>query len=228
MGQNKQTDGEFAQSVVKLFQWNIAPPAKQKRWTAEAARDVRRCANGLALIHLLLARFMEDLAPTKSPTRSGRRPPDDAFAASGISDAFAIMAHLTTGHEHPIARHVRGLQSGAFRPQKAPANEFDLLVRTIFAGAVLAVAREEKGSRERAIKALVGWLQAKKSEFLPTEAAVRGWVTAAVRDPKNGAETFANEFKKRADSNASSALEEALKVIVAYTAVASPVCKVGF
>jgi hypothetical protein len=67
--------------------------------------------------------------------------------ASGIREAFAILDYLTTGRKHPISKHIEGLRSGRYHPQKANVNAIERAAQAIVVG-VLRAYMAETGARQ--------------------------------------------------------------------------------
>ena len=146
-----------------------------------------------------------------------------ALVASGVGDADAILNHLTSGKAHPIANHIRGLRSAAFRPQHAPANEYERFVQRIVVGAARALQQSGGKGLNVSIRTLVEGVCKAGSEFQPTEAQVKGWHYAFDRDRDPGPDVFAQEIIDPATAHPkSSVLQEAVWIIFEHAAVASP------
>lgn len=201
--------GEFAQAVIKLYRWNISAKAPDAPFAGDTRLEVRRCANGLALITQLLDDYM------LKNTLVGAE-----IAAAGVGDAYAILDHLTSGRDHPIAKHIKGLHSGTFRPQHAPANKHDRLVQRIVVGAVLAIQAHDEPGQNAAIKKLVENLEQAGVEGYPTAGQVKSWYHALRSD--DGPRAYAGEILKRATACQTSPLQEGVWMIFEHTGVAVP------
>jgi hypothetical protein len=85
----------------------------------------------------------------------------------------AVLDHLTTGRDHPIARHINGIHSGAFRPQHAPINAIEQEAQKIVVAVVAAYAKSANVSQRVALKAII--LAAAKGECHFTSDQIKGW-----------------------------------------------------
>ncbi|MFO1102475.1 MAG: hypothetical protein U1E20_06200 [Methylocystis sp.] len=207
--------GDFARSVVKLYKWAISdqsqpPPGKPDR-------EVRQCANGLALIRKLLDQHMKAVTPLS-----------DDIAASGMREAYGILDYLTTGKTHPIAKHIAGIRS-AFRPNRQSPDELGKLSHIVVVGTVRAVQAEHLMKEGVELKESVALrlcvAKFENSGFEFTADTIRGWSNAFKRENEPGPDAFATDILKRAKLAESTALDEGLKLYLQYFAVAVPVDK---
>jgi hypothetical protein len=150
-------DGDFARKVIGLYRHAVARPGET--YPGNQDLDVRRVALGLALMRQLL-------------DEHSRRPHRLAdIAESGIAEARGILAHLTTGEDHPVARHIVSLRTR--RPQNAPANAIDKTRQANIVGVVRAYGVVANVPESVAIRKVVQAL--KGTELDMSEGQVRNW-----------------------------------------------------
>jgi hypothetical protein len=130
-------DGNFAAAVIKLY--NHARSGARP-FDGNASDDVRRVAFGLALIRDLVEEHARTI------TFSAHIP------SSAIGEALSIIEHLTTGREHPVSRHIRGIHSGRFRPQHASVTHVQRFRQYVFVGLVRAVMAVTGAPQSQAIR----------------------------------------------------------------------------
>jgi hypothetical protein len=205
-------DGDFARAVIGLYKRNLSAELQKRPFSGAASREVRQCANGLALMRQLLDDFM------RRNTLTGAD-----IEASGVGDAYAIIDHLVTGKAHPIAKHIRGLGAGGIRFARMPPNDFERLTQRIAVGAVRALQWSEAIGLRAATRAIADGLGQRGHDFRPTAGQIRAWHYAFEGDADPGPDTFAGEIIKRSEIRETSPRDEGLRLIIEYTGVAKVV-----
>jgi len=99
----KIEEANFAEGCVTAYRMILG---YEKFDGHQPAEDVRQVAIGLALIRELLDGFVASMTESA------------AMPGSGIREAYAIIDHLTSGRAHPVAKHISGLKSARFRPNR--------------------------------------------------------------------------------------------------------------
>jgi hypothetical protein len=88
-------------------------------------------------------------------------------------DAAAILDALTSGQDHPIWRHIRGLKSIAYRPGRARKATTEQIRQAIAGGLVLALQKAGGLSAREAAKAIISRIQS--TDFSFTSDQLRKW-----------------------------------------------------
>jgi hypothetical protein len=166
-------DGEFAAAVNKLYRHAVK--GDPKPFQGNIGLEVRQAAFGLALLHQLV----------EQNAKSMRLSAD--IPSSGIGEALGILDHLTTGKDHPISKHIKGIHSGKFRPQHAEANSIERFRHMIIVGVV------------RAYMAATGAKQAEALRQVVRAAKRAGLIFSGINVPENQIRMWDRLFRKRGD-----------------------------
>lgn len=118
---------DFAAAVIKLYDHAVKGKGDPEPIAGNQSREVGEVAFGLAFLRQLLDEY------AKRPHVLADIP------ESGVASAYGILDHLTTGNNHPIARHIKGIRSGRFRPGHAPANSVERARQAVIVGLVRAI-----------------------------------------------------------------------------------------
>lgn len=206
--------GEFAQAVVAMFK-HITPYDKSdKPFAGNTSADVVRCARGLAFFDRAIREFMQKDGPVATDE-----------TAKGVAEASAILDHLISGVAHPIAKHNKGIRSGAFRPQHAPANPIDRLSHMTIVGAALALQHEaqrlgEPITQNEAFRRASDLLSATARPV--TSNQVKAWYFKFAEEKDQGPQAVAKEIIKRVALRKSNVSTEAAQMIYGLRGAAEP------
>jgi hypothetical protein len=154
-------NADFSMEVIRLYKWSIGDMAKP--YDEEPDRDIRRCANGLRFITVLLTEYMRE-----TPRPAG-------FSDTGVQEAYGIIEHLLTGKAHPISRHIQGIHSARFRANAAPVADLERLAQAVVVATVIAIMEQSNEIQSRAIRQIVNKFIS--TDFAFTENQIKGWVT---------------------------------------------------
>lgn len=187
---NKKSDdvlpenpGKFAKAVNDLYRHAVE--CKPEPFQGNVSLEVRQAAFGLALIRQLLDQH------AKSIYLSADMP------GSGIREAYGILDHLTTGRDHPISKHIKGIHSGAFRPQHAEVNSIERFGQKIIVGLVRAYMAATGAKQAEALRQAVNAAKKAGSDF--TAEQIRGWDKKFTRETDRGPDYLAAELSKKGD-----------------------------
>jgi hypothetical protein len=150
-------DDDFARKVIDLYRHATKHPGKP--YLGDQDLDVRRVALGLTFMKQLLDEH------SKRPHKLADIP------ETAIAEAYGILIHLTTGSDHPIARHIKSLRTR--RPQNAPANAIDKARQANIVGVVRAYAAVANVADRAAVRKVAETLHG--TDAAVTEAQLRGW-----------------------------------------------------
>jgi hypothetical protein len=151
---------QFAADVIETYK---AAMEKLPR-RADLDQDVRKVAFGLVALRQVINELLPKFAADPDMYR---------LPSSGLVDAAAILDALTSGADHPIWKHIEGLQSGAYRPGRAPKVETERRRQAIAGGLVLALRKSGYPSDRGAAKLIIS--EIKSQDFSFTEDQVRKW-----------------------------------------------------
>jgi hypothetical protein len=168
---------QFASDVIEVYTAAIARRPRQR----EFDREIRQVAFGLAALRAASNYILGELENDQDVTR---------LASSGLVDAVAILDALTSGQDHPIWRHIDGLKSGAYRPNRAPKARTERLRRSLAGGLVLALQKAGRLSVREAAKATISRVQS--NDFSFTLDQLRKWTI------HDDARKFAADFLRTA------------------------------
>ena len=172
-------DADFATAVITLY--SAALSNKLHTYSGNRNRDVRKVAFGLTTLRQLVDREM----------RAGN--PDPGLP---LLEAQQIIDALTTGRNHPVWHHVRGLKTGSFRPQRSAPNSVERLGRIAVVGLVGAYAQTANVSQRAAREVVVQVCRFKDFQFKTEQ--LKGWDRTFREQKEQGPEAFASHFVERA------------------------------
>jgi hypothetical protein len=113
---------------------------------------------------------------------------------SGVAEAYGILAHLTTGNDHPVARYINGLKTARYRPQHAPSNAIEVTRHAVIVGLVRAIEAMTGVPRSEAVRLAITAAESVDIELKETQ--VRNWVNRL--NGNTSVEGFANHFLREA------------------------------
>jgi hypothetical protein len=154
---SKRDRAQFASDVKELYALALAGKAPAKDYT----REVRQAAYGLVALRQSSDYWFKKFESDPDLTRLG---------SSGVSEAKAIV--LTTGLDHPIWRHIEGLQTTEHRPNRARKAAAEELRQSIAGGLVLAL-QDVLGSERKGADAIVTGISSPDFSF--TARQLRKW-----------------------------------------------------
>jgi hypothetical protein len=133
-------NADFAAAVIELYK--AAVRGELDKFPGSQDREVREVAFALTTIRQLLDR---EFAPGGAAADPGKP----------MLGALAIIDALTSGRDHPIWRHIKGLRSKRFRMQNAPPNRSEELGRACVVGLVRAYQQTANVSASAARDAVI-------------------------------------------------------------------------
>jgi hypothetical protein len=204
--------GEFAIAVNKLCDYLAGN--RTRKFRGNAAPEVRRVAFGLMLFRDLLDNYRKSLTIAD-------------ISATGIREAYAILDHLKTGRQHPISKHIVGIHSDRFRPQRAPAGGIEIEGRKVVVGVARAYALVAGITPNRARTEVANAARAGGIRF--TNGMIRQWddrfrrpdgiaEDLAKADP--GPEAWADLLLKISSDDPRDVLQNGMKLIACWWMVA--------
>jgi hypothetical protein len=160
---SKRERAQFASEVKELYGLAMAgkPPEKEYK------REVRQAAYGLVALRQSSDYWFKKFEQDPDLTR---------LASSGVSEAKAIVDALTTGLDHPIWRHIEGLQTTEHRPNRARKAAAEEMRQSIAGGLVLALG-DAVGSERKAADTIVAGISSPDFSF--TASQLRKWAKHA-------------------------------------------------
>ena len=152
---------DFSRQVIEIFNARKVGLAPSKVY----AHDVRQAAYGLFALWQAADYFHKKMYDWRDPAK---------LAGSGFPEAIGILEALTTGHDHAIWKHLKGIHTASFRPQNAPPVAIERTRREVVVGLVLAL-QEVDGLRElSAIREVTS--KVISTDFHFSVSQVRGWM----------------------------------------------------
>jgi hypothetical protein len=178
-------DGAFAAAVIRFYNHAVkeGEAAEFRPYGGNQSREVRQVACGLAFIRQLLDEY------TMRPHVLADIP------QSGVAEAYGILAHLTTGGDHPAARHIKGLRS-RFRPQRAAANSIERTRQAVIVGLVRALQAVAAIPQSEAIRKTIAAVKSVDVSF--TETQIRNWDNRFQQRGNSLPDGFANVLVREA------------------------------
>ncbi len=168
-------DADFTAAVIGLYK--AALGGRLQTFVGNQDRDVRKVAFGLTILRQLVDREM----------RAGN--PDPGLP---LLEAQQIIDALTTGRNHPVWQHVRGLKTERFRPQRAAPNSLESLGRIAVVALVRAYAQTASVSARAARGAVIEACRFADFEFGAEQ--IKGWDRTFRKEQDQGPDAFANQF----------------------------------
>ncbi|MEJ0095785.1 MAG: hypothetical protein WDN46_20970 [Methylocella sp.] len=174
----KADHSAFAKEVERAYR--IARGLQSLEAGGQPEEDARRVGTGLALINELLDAYAAKMK------LSGELP------GSGLRDAYGIVEHLTTGRDHPIARHILGIKTDQFRRGKMRPTGETRLAQIVAVAAVRGYAMKAGGQQAPARRAVIA--QAALYKIVLTATDLKNWHDAFQVEKDIGPDVFANEL----------------------------------
>ena len=151
---------DFAKAVIAAYKANLNEVPSDSINPHVMNRDVRRVANGLALLQQLAARQIADMKEQK----------DLGLDETGIVEALEMIEALTTGRDHPLWRHVKGLRSKTRVP-----TALERFRRCIILGVLEALRRKGVKNDTEAINNIVANYHFPGDRFKLSPHQIKGW-----------------------------------------------------
>jgi len=203
---NQEENADFSSAVIRLYKWSTGDMAKP--YDEEPDRDIRRCANGLRFITVLLEEYMH----------MNPRPP--GFSDTGVQEAFGIIEHLLTGKAHPISRHIQGIHSERFRANTAPVVDLERLAQAVVVATVIAIMEQNNEIQSRAIREVVKKFIS--ADFAFTENQIKGWMAWFKSHKELLPQAIKSEIIRRSQMLSRSADDIGYEMIAHYWSVDIP------
>lgn len=168
----------FAEEGIRAY--NIARGLQPIGVKGQPEADARRVGIGLALLRLLV----DDYAAGQA---RGLEIP-----LTGVKEALGVLEYLTNGKDHPVARHVKGINSPQFRRGTAPQNAADKYAQIVAVAVVRAYAMKAKLQQDPARAAVVR--SAAVAGIVLTESKLKSWHYTLQRSSASEPDMFANNL----------------------------------
>ena len=154
-------EAAFAEAVIEIFKARMAGKAPKQIHSHEQ----RQVAYGLFALWQANDHFYKRMQDEHDPS---------SLAGSGFPDAMGILEAFTTGHDHPIWKHIDSLRTATFRPQNAPPVAIVKKRRELVVGLVRALQQADNRGELAAVREVVTGIIS--DDFSFTVNQVRGWV----------------------------------------------------
>jgi hypothetical protein len=155
-----ESSSQFAADVIEAYKAAMAQEPRR----GDLDRDVRKVAFGLAALRNAINEFLPKFATDPDVYR---------LPSSGLVDAAAILDALISGEDHSIWKHIESLQSGGYRPGRAPKVETERRRQAIAGGLVLALNQSCLLSYRKASLLIVSGIRSQDFSF--TDRQLRKW-----------------------------------------------------
>jgi hypothetical protein len=214
MADDKAPDdpGEFADAVNQLCDYLAGDQTRKFR--GNAALEVQQVAFGLNLIRERLDSYRKSLTIAH-------------ITPTALREAYAILDHLRTGRKHPISKHIVGIHSDRFRPQRATVSGIEIEGRKVVVGVTRAYARVAGVTLNRARTEVVDAAHAAGIRF--TNGMIRQWddrfkrpdgVAQEVAKADPGPDAWADLLLKMGSDDPRDVLQNGMKLIACWWMVA--------
>jgi hypothetical protein len=154
-------DGAFAKAVIEIFKARAEGDAPKRIH----GHEERQVAYGLFALWQAARHFHKRMEDDQDP---------GSLAGSGFPDAIGILEAFTTGHDHPIWKHIDSLRTATFRPQNAPPVAIQRKRHELVVGLVRALQQAGNTKEFTAIREVSSGVIS--NDFSFTVPQIRGWV----------------------------------------------------